>query len=165
MCFWNIEKLKEDIRADRSPEKDRFIYALIYLGLGAIGVEFLTHAPMELRGEGGWDIVVSASNALIILGTILAFKANGSNDGIDFLGRYWSIEFVVNVRLIVFALTIFAMCFLLLEYVFGNEATIRIYVGSALVFGWQVAIYSRIYVYIKQLGGSQNLPPEVESSG
>ncbi len=165
MCFWNIEKLKEDIRADRSPEKDRFIYALIYLGLGAIGVEFLTHAPMELRGEGGWDIVVSASNALIILGTILAFKANGSNDGIDFLGRYLSIGFVVNVRLIVLALPIFAMCFLLLEYVFGNEATIRIYVGSALVFGWQVAIYSRIYVYIKQLGGSQNLPPEVESSG
>ena len=111
MCFWNIEKLKEDIRADRSPEKDRFIYALIYLGLGAIGVEFLTHAPMELRGEGGWDIVVSASNALIILGTILAFKANGSNDGIDFLGRYLSIGFVVNVRLIVLALPIFAMCF------------------------------------------------------
>ena len=165
MYSWNIEKLKEDIRADRSPEKDRFIYALIYLGLGAIGVEFLTHAPMELRGEGGWDIVVSASNALIILGTILAFKANGSNDGIDFLGRYLSIGFVVNVRLIVLALPIFAMCFLLLEYVFGNEATIRIYVGSALVFGWQVAIYSRIYVYIKQLGGSQNLPPEVESSG
>jgi len=52
------------------------------------------------------------------------------------VGRYWSIEFVVNVRLIVFALPIFAMCFLLLEYVFGNEATIGIYVGSALVFGW-----------------------------
>lgn len=137
MYFWNIEKLKEDIRADRTTEKDRFIYALTYLGLGAIGVEFLTHAPTELRGEGGWDIVVSASNVLIIiLGTILVFKANGPNDRIDFLGRYWSIEFVVNVRLIVFALPIFAMCFLLLEYVFGNEATIGIYVGSALVFGW-----------------------------
>ena len=77
MYFWNIEKLMEDIRADRTTEKDRFIYGLIYLGLGAIGVEFLAHAPTELRGEGGWDKVVSASNVptIIILGTILVLKA------------------------------------------------------------------------------------------
>jgi uncharacterized membrane-anchored protein YitT (DUF2179 family) len=164
MYFWNIEKLKEDIRADRVTEKDRFIYALIYLAFSVISFEFLTHVPFELKSEGARDIAVSAINVLIILaGTIFAFKANGSIDGIDFLGKYFSIGFVLEVRFTVFILPLLAVYLSTDTYVFLEaEAQPRSW-DSILLLAWSSALYWRMYVYIRQISVSKTSILEAKS--
>ena len=151
MYFWKIEKLKEDIRTNQLTEKDRFIYALIYLVLGAIGLEVMMLMPLE---DGNiWDLISSIANVLIVaLGTLYAFKANGSNGGSDFLGKYFSIGFVVAIRFLAYAIPLFVLLFIYYFYAFGEEEEIPTnYIDVIPYLIWYVAMYWRIYVHIKQV--------------
>ena len=49
MYFWNIQDLKKEIGTGNLSEKDRFIYAFIYLVLTTIGFELMDHIPVENR--------------------------------------------------------------------------------------------------------------------
>ena len=151
MYFWKVEKLKEDIQTNKLMEKDRFIYALIYIVLGAIAMEVLLLMPIE---DGNiWDLINGVVNVLIVtLGTIYAFKANGANDGNDFLGKYFSIGFVVTIRFLVYAIPLFILLFAYYFYAFGEEEEIPTnYIDVIPFLVWYIAMYWRIYVHIKQV--------------
>ena len=151
MYFWKIEKLKEDIRTNQLTEKDRFIYTLIYLILGAIAMEVMMLMPLE---DGNvWDLINSVTNVLIVtFGTIYAFKANGSNYGSDFLGKYFSIGFVVAIRFLVYAIPLFILLFVYYFYAFGEEEEIPTnYIDVIPFLIWYIAMYWRICVHIKQV--------------
>lgn len=47
MYFWKIEKLKEDIKSDNFNEKDKFLYAFIYIAFGVVAMELLSYFPVE----------------------------------------------------------------------------------------------------------------------
>ena len=150
MYFWNIENLKKDISEDRLSEKDRFIYVLIPLLLLALTIETTRHTMGENINH--WDIIDSTFNVLIILiGAIFSFKANGGSNGSDFLGKYFSISFVMSIRFIVYAIPLFIMLY---AYYFmfsaeNHSTTNAIDVIPFLL--WCAALYWRIYFHIKQL--------------
>ena len=155
MYFWRIEKLKEDIRANQLSEKDRFIYAFIYVVLGAIGMEAMMFMPLE-HGDI-WDAIESVSNVVILtVGTIFAFKANGSTKGSDFLGKYFSLGFVIAIRFLVYAIPLFIALFVYYLLAFGKEEEIPTnYVDVIPFLIWYVALYWRLYVHIKQVNQEQ----------
>ncbi len=151
MYFWKIEKLKDDIASGRLNEKDRFIYALIYVVLGAVVVEVMMLMPIE--NGNIWDLANSVGNVLIVLlGTVFAFKANGSSSGEDFLGKYFSIGFVMAIRFLIYAVPLLVMLFVYYFYAFAEEEDIPTnYIDVIPFLLWYAALYWRMYVHIKQV--------------
>ena len=39
MYLWDIDRLKEDLKTDAFTEKDRFMYAFMFIAFGVIGTE------------------------------------------------------------------------------------------------------------------------------
>lgn len=155
MYFWKLDKLKEDIRTDKLTERDRFIYTLIYLVLAAIGIEVMMLMPLE--NGNIWDFISSLSNVLIVmLGTIFAFKSNGSSNGRDFLGKYFSIGFVIAIRFLVYAIPLLMALFVYYFFTFGEEEEIPTnYIDVIPFLVWYAAMYWRICVHIKQANSKQ----------
>ncbi len=150
MYFWKIEKLKDDIKVGYFTEKDRFIYALIYFMSCAIGMEVMMLMPLE--NGNIWDFINSFSFVLIVLlGTICAFRANGSINGRDFLGKYLSIGFVMAIRFMVYAIPLFIMLSIYYFYAFDEEECISSYIDVIPFLAWYAALYWRICVHIKQI--------------
>jgi uncharacterized membrane-anchored protein YitT (DUF2179 family) len=154
MYFWNIENLKADIKADNFGEKDRFIYAFIYIALSAVGMEAMMRMPVE--NPNIWDLVNSVGNITIpIVGTFFAYKANGGCGGVDFLGRFFSISFVVAIRFITLLIPMFMMLFAYYIYVFPEDQDIvstPVEVIPLLI--WFIFLYVRICRHISDVKSS-----------
>ncbi|GHF98071.1 hypothetical protein [Thalassotalea marina] len=154
MYFWKIEKLKEDIRTDNVRENDRFIYAFIYISLSVIGMEAMMYMPIE--SPNIWDTVYSISNLIIpIAGTFFAYKANGGANGSDFLGRFFSINFVVSIRFI--ALLIPMLIALLAYYMYtfpGNQEIVTTPIDVIPFQIWLIFLYVHICKHISDVKNS-----------
>ena len=102
MYFINIKQLKQDIINKDFTEKDRFIYAFIYIVIYSIFSELSFLGIIENENMPMIsDYMTSIGTVLItIIGTYFLYKANGGNDGEDFLGRYFSITWVMVIRLL-----------------------------------------------------------------
>ena len=151
MYFWKIDKLKEDIKAGRLTEKNRFLYALIYIVLGAVGIEFMKLMPIE--NGNLWDFVSSVSNVLLILiGTICAFKANRATGGTDFLGKYFSIGLVITIRFIGYSIPLYLMLIFYFLYILDEEQELATSSSEVIIsLIWCALLYWRICTHIKQV--------------
>lgn len=147
MYFWNIEKLKKSIKNSDLSEKDKFLYALFFLIPMYIFYEIDKWFPAT-KSPNFLDGVVSSSYIFIcLLGSLYAFKSNGGNKGTDFLGKYFSVSFVLSIRFLVF------MVLLLLVFEIGSniitgghleknelyEAILLIFVE--ILFYWRLATH------------------------
>ncbi|MCR9423848.1 hypothetical protein [Vibrio sp. RM-69-4] len=153
MYIWNIEGLKKDIKVERLTEKDRFIYMFLTSIFTVLGFEFALRMPVEPRNI--WDTINSLSSVLIpILGTFLAYRANGADNGTDFLGRFFSISFVVTVRF--FALLI-PMLILLSAYYMSvateNDALVSSAEDTLPFIAWLGLLY---YQVVKHMGAVEH---------
>ncbi|NIP39860.1 MAG: hypothetical protein GWM89_12595 [Candidatus Dadabacteria bacterium] len=96
MYIWNINKLKEDISSGNLEESERFKYLLVYVFLTAVSIEISFYLPIENPNK--WDWISSVIPIFIgTIGTILAYKSNDGSKGTDFLGKYFSIGFVLII--------------------------------------------------------------------
>ncbi|MCP4261241.1 MAG: hypothetical protein GY938_18870 [Ketobacter sp.] len=154
MYFWKIEKLKEDIKTDNFRENDRFIYAFIYIGLGAIGMEAMMYMPVE--NPNIWDTVNSIGNIIIpIVGTFFAYKANGGANGADFLGRFFSINFVVAIRFIALLIPMFIALFAYYMYAIPEDQDIVSTPADIIPFQvWFAFLYVRTCKHISDVKNS-----------
>ena len=97
MYFFDIKQLKEDIVKDKFNESDRFTYVFIYILLNCIP---LFYEPTdELTKFDYWHSFITV--LITVLGTYSIYKANGGNQGKDFLGKYFSITWVMAIRLFI----------------------------------------------------------------
>ncbi|MGH1374913.1 MAG: hypothetical protein ACRBCK_01085 [Alphaproteobacteria bacterium] len=101
MYIWNIKALKQDLQADTLGEKAKFVYMFISALIFTAILEISSRIPSEVdySEDVGWIIVV-VDMLVAVLGMICAFRANGGSCGRDFLGKYFSISFVVGIRFI-----------------------------------------------------------------
>jgi uncharacterized membrane-anchored protein YitT (DUF2179 family) len=154
MYFWKIDKLKEDIKNNEFYEKDRFLYSVIYVTFCAIGLELMWLIPTE--NYNLWDSLSSFSNILIVfLGTIYAYKSNGGKNGTDFLGRYFSIGFVVTIRFLVLIIPMFVALVSYYIYAFPEDEDIPSSAIDVLPFVlWYAALYWRIGKHISDVKNS-----------
>lgn len=150
MYFWRIESLKEGIISGNLTEKDRFIYAFIYFVLTAIGYEVMLLMPLE--NGNVWDLISSISNVLIVtVGSVYVYKANGASNGDDFLGKYFSIGFVVTIRFFVYLIPI-----LIIQTIYNFRAledaeSSTSYINVIPIVICYSVLYWRIVVHIKEV--------------
>ena len=162
--FWKIEALKTDIRGGTLTEKQKFIYAFIYLFSCEALINVAGFTPLE--GLNMWDGVYSVSSLIIMtVGTLLAFKANGGVFGTDFLGKYFSISFVVAIRFAVILIPIMAGVFSYSYYAFpeDNEFPSTFWNTTPGII-WYAALYWRVVVHIKDVKELQSALPANLSS-
>ena len=154
MYFWKIGSLKEEIKKRELKEKDRFLYTLIYIILSAIGMEAMGLMPID---DGNvWDAINSISNiAVVTLGTIFAFKANGGSKGIDFLGRYFSISFVVAIRFVVILIPMIIMLSAYYSFAVTKDQDLNSTAYDTIPFLiWSAALYWRVCVHIADVNNT-----------
>ncbi|USH04542.1 hypothetical protein K6Q96_22730 [Grimontia kaedaensis] len=151
MYFWNIEALKNNIKQGVFSEKDRFSYVLIYIVLGLFGTSFGAYFPME--SSNLWDKVDDFGLLVItIVGTFFAYKANGGDKGTDFLGRYFSINFVVSLRLLPWLIPMLVGLGIYYSYAFPLEEDIVTTPFEVILFqAWIALIYIRMCKHMGDL--------------
>ena len=93
MYFWKINKLKEELRGSSLPEKE----SLKYLIASTImyGIVMIPSSEINM-----YDIYSGIIQGIIsVLGVIYIYRCNNGNNGKYFLQRYFSIGWVVFIRL------------------------------------------------------------------
>ena len=140
MYFINIKQLKEDIVNHEFREKDRFIYVFISIILYTIFTELSFLASLESSTIPLiTDYISSAGTVIItIMGTYYLYRANGGDSGEDFLGRYFSIVWVVSIRLMI-PYIIVATTLIVIMSTGGNEIILEIiFMLSTLIYYFAV---------------------------
>ena len=151
MYFWKINTLKKHLIEKGLSENDTFKYLLWYTGLTVVGLEAVSYFPLDLINN--WDYVDSVLAVLIpIIGTIFAYKSNGSDNGKDFLARYISISFVMVIR---FMLYMVPIILILTYYYFSTvDEGAEIYTTPfevALFSAWYIALYYSIAKHLNDI--------------
>lgn len=153
MYFWKINELKNDITTGNFGEKDRFIYAFICIALGSLGMEAMMCMPVE--NPNIWDIIGSIGNIVIpVAGTFFAYKINGANKGTDFLGRFFSISFVVSIRFLVLLLPIFVVLLFYYIKTFPEEEIVSTPIDVIPFQLWLIFLYVRVCKHIGDIKSS-----------
>jgi hypothetical protein len=99
MYIWKIKKLKTDLSNDLITERQSFTY---FFALLVISTSLFSFAPfLPSKGANNiWDYVATASNVLIPLcGTVYVFIINRDSNGDRFFERFFSISWVLGIRL------------------------------------------------------------------
>ena len=96
MYFWNIASLKKDLSSAPLSQHDSLKYFLILSFLGMIPL------PKPPYFSEGNFLYFSLGAAVLILGTIYAYRRNGGPQGQDFISRYVSLSWVLAVRVLPF---------------------------------------------------------------
>jgi len=154
MYFWKIQNLKNDISNNNFNEHDRFIYATIYIVLCAVGMEAMAWMPID--NPNIWDYIRPISNTTIVLvGTIMAYKSNGGRNGKDFLGRYFSIGFVIIIRFMAILIPLFIILMVYFFYTADENGEVVSTAGDNIPFLiWYAALYWRICNHIKDVSNT-----------
>ncbi len=116
MYFWNITKLKEEIRGGGPSENECFKYLL------AFGIFFalLSSAPtsLEKREPALFFLSAFAMIGIVIAAVTYCYKMNGGAAGRDFLKRFLSIAWVVGWRALLVAFPVLIGIIIVFVYLF-----------------------------------------------
>ena len=153
MYFWKTENLKEDIKTKRLTEKDRFIYMFITLIIAYYIINIAILTPSKSPSTLGIVFILS-DTFIVLLGTFLAFRSNGGAMGVDFLGKYFSIGFVVSLRsipLFIPIIIIIALIDAFFPVINTKEIKITPIVEILLLLIWEIFICWKIIKHIKDV--------------
>ncbi|HAD47317.1 MAG: hypothetical protein CMF12_08020 [Idiomarina sp.] len=151
MYVFNIDALKQQLREQQFNQA----HALFYL----LGLTLLWYLPIGWIGNGdnGWDYASFwASLAIIIGGTVIAYRANGGAQGTQFLERFLALSWVVFWRVIpvFFILGLVVVILRTIAYGEGHyQLTVFGFVFSVVA---EVFYYQRIYSHMKHLNSQQS---------
>lgn len=145
ITLFKIEKLKEQIKNGQLSEKDKFIYFFLYVIIDSILYELLSYDAQLILNPTIWDYSHSIIVILItIIGTYIAYKSNGGSNGVDFLGRYFSIGFVVMIRFFVFLIPSCLILFILYFINFGEDESNN----ELITFLYKITLVSFYYWFL-----------------
>lgn len=119
MYFWKIEKLKNDLLIKPLSESESFKYLFAYLAsesllLIFIDIDDITVPNLEFTNM--WDVFSSINGFLInAIGVYYVYKCNKGANGDNFLQKFFSIGWVVGIRLIVLFLPLMLLLFFILS--------------------------------------------------
>jgi len=142
MYFWNIEKLKQDIKNGKLCQSVQFKYLLIWIVLTIF-------AELSYIGDSFNDIKYNFTIDLIftILGTIYLYKCNGGANGKDFLQKFISISIVVFFRLLLYFIAFMILLFVMIAFFEISDAKLDNLINyiimpiMILVYYWKTGIY------------------------
>ena len=142
MYFWNIEKLKQDIKNGGLSESMQFKYFLIWIILTIFAeLSYVDSNFSDIKYEFATDLLFT------ILGTIYLYKCNGGANGKDFLQKYISIGLVVFFRIILYFIAFMILLTILLAFSeisdaqYDNLVNYIITPILLLVYYWRAGIH------------------------
>ena len=100
MIFWNIDRLKRQLSKNKTDQKTIFLYLV---GLFLFDIIF-TLPFLEINYQNSNYLLIewSISSVSLLVSFIGSYYANEGDKGEDFLGRFFSIQFVMTIRYLVF---------------------------------------------------------------
>lgn len=102
MIFWNVDKLKRELSKNKTDQKTIFLYLSGLALLDAIfALPMLEH---NYQNSNYQSIEWFIETIFIFISLIGSYYANEGDKGEDFLGRFFSIQFVMSIRYIVFVI-------------------------------------------------------------
>jgi len=141
MYFWKIESLKDDIKNNKFDDKALLPYIILTITLYTFGTEIIAYLPHEEVNT--WSYILSLMNILIpTLGTIYAYKKNGGANGTNFANKYFSINFVVGIRFLIYLIPMMIILIGYWEFTFPEEDNIPTTLFEVVVFSlWYILLY------------------------
>ncbi len=157
MYFINIKQLKQDIINRDFTEKDRYIYMFLYI----MGCTFfwLLDNKNKMGPTVGFNVVDMSTTFVLIIGTYFLYKAKGGSKGEDFIGRYFSIAWVIAIRWFVPYLILVISLWIIMSITFDNNSVIC--EVSFRIFSFSYGLYMAI-VYYYSYGHMTDVSKKVE---
>ena len=141
MYLWNVDALKQQLKAAQVSEVDQFRYALGYITVAALA-EVL---PNPIADFNVWDAFESIAYVLATsVGTIYCYRANGGRYGQRFLERYFGLAWVVGIRFAVQTFVPLLVLFLVGMYFFGVQAEVGSPYRTAFLLIITMEFYRRL---------------------
>ena len=149
MYFWKIDNLKKDLINNAVSENDQFKYIFVFSICSSI-VYILNSFPFYHQIENDIWYFYSAiiESGISILGTYYIFKINGGSNGNYFLQRYFSLSWVIGIRLSPFIL-LAIFVFVMLSIGFGfddalNDIFLNLgFFSFILIYYWLVGKHAK----------------------
>ena len=142
MYFWNINKLKEELKTETLTQFDNFKYLLAYI----IAISLFTMIPTPINNL--WDIVINISVLIItIVGVYCTYRSNNGLSGKNYLQRFFALNWVFGIRFIVFFMLIgIPLCFLLVfiglvDLNKSNLVDVIVVAISEIIFYWRLSFH------------------------
>ena len=146
MYFWNIEKLKQDIRNGGLSESVQFKYLLIWVILTLFSeLEYLGSNFDDIKYQFAIDLIFT------ILGTIYLYKCNGGANGKNFLQKFISISIVVFFRIILYFIAFMLLLSILLAFSKISDTQYDNLVNYIILPILQLVYYWRAGIHIKDV--------------
>lgn len=101
MYFWNVKKLASDLKANKVSEAEKMKYLTANTLAWMLGVFFVELSPVPVWNKPLFFTCEIAMLVLIIVGIMVCYRANAEGDGKDFLGRFMSLSWPIQIRLFV----------------------------------------------------------------
>ena len=161
MIWFNIKKLEEDISNDNLSEKDGFNYVLAYV-LASFILSTILAVVRFNEMSGGLRLLGTALYGIItIWGLKAIYKINLEIDGKDIVKRFFAINWVIGMRVLV-ALLILA---LIGGIAMGILSTNRSNLESNPMAGYILVIFTSlvtIILYLLIMKSFRKLKPKTE---
>jgi len=151
MYFWRIELLKAELRRGPLAQHRTFPYILVFLLVDTVlvGMPGLWNSDATPPLAPDW-VGYMASVFLVGGGTYVSYRANGGRTGVDFPSRYFSVSWVLMVRLFIllFFPFLLVLYFIVLPGTVPTDAEIAWLATGALVvlevvYYWRLARHMR----------------------
>ncbi|OBY75394.1 hypothetical protein [Acinetobacter gyllenbergii] len=163
MYFWNTKKLIDDLKNDRLTEQNYKNYYLISSAFMLIMMFAMRFAPIDDVLPNLIDAVLSI--IILIAGVNFCFKANGGNQGKQFLNRLICLFLPIGVRFILVYLllfTVFILAFIVTaRFIDATQIPALIepyqkWVGFSISVIMQVMMYWRFCVALRAISRIDN---------
>lgn len=144
MHFWRIDTLTEQLRRGHLEQRAALRYILAWLilwmvvSLPSISGET---TPMQPVDWAGYLVTLVAT----VVGTLLAYQANGGAGGSDFAARYFALGWVVGIRLIVLLLLPSLVFFFIFSFVSAFRAAGGEQGTGDATAEWMIAMFTAVF--------------------
>jgi len=103
--FWNVNRLKAQLRTERLSESEGFKYLLATFAFISVmsTVALVSAEPLSTA-----ELTAAfASTAILFVGLYACYAVNGGSAGFDFVNRYLALGWVVGIRVFVVSAAVF----------------------------------------------------------
>ncbi|MCP4580556.1 MAG: hypothetical protein GY839_02980 [candidate division Zixibacteria bacterium] len=147
MYIWNIKALKKSLKEKPISEKESLKYLIVYIFIFSV---FVADPPIY---ENLWQVVSYIVWGLGgVIGALYLYTKNNGKNGKHFLQRYFSIGWVINVRLTVLIyLPVIIIEYLIKSVIFGDLAEFYTWHTIILGLGFYIFLYWRIGYHISEV--------------
>lgn len=161
MYFWKIEKLKSELKNGILSEQQVLTY---FLSLMTIWMATSFFNRDSIQSTLPDYLIILTSILLTLVGTLLAFEANGGSSGANFLNRYMSLTWVLSIRLAVFAVPVFLLGFIISIALSGKASAGTDYFLPFFVPGWIGLFYWRLYSHFRDVADQKSPKNSLEAA-